>query len=675
MGKKKNKLMVIFIIASILLTFLVLIVFANNKSLFNTSYYLYLGLFILLIIQFFILGNFLIKLFTQIESLSKELQQKNLLLSKVDRFKDQFISSTSQELKLPINNIISAAESVIRKVSPFLLEQSKEDLASIIKTGKGLTYMLDNFVDYVDIKQGNIDLNLEHLEAHEIINYIIELFEPFVADKEIEFENNIEPNEIMVIADQNQLIQIFYNLLGNVCEYIEEGVIFFKAEKVDAKVEISLETTAANILFKYQDYRAGLEQEAEFILNKSDLKQSITQQLISFQEGDLQIKKLANKLLVIVVTLPGSEYNDFYELEEANTQLATLSEISKNEIDREGDLLPQGKYILIVGDQVNKINSLKNILAQENYFIKTVKDKKRALEELNSEVALVILNLFALDEFTLELCQEIRERFRLFELPILVMVSRSSPQNLISGFEVGINDFIKEPFEISELKARVRTLITLKAKVEESIEWEQDFLRAQIKPHFLYNTLDTIAFLCEHNSERARDLILDLANYLRYSFDFESLNRLVSIDKELELVNFYLTIQQARFGDRVKVRYKVEEGLSFGVPPLILQPLVENAVKHGVLKRKEGGSVEINISRREKFFVIKVIDDGIGMTEEELANLLTTESKGRRKIGLENINKRLKKLYNQELKINSSLKQGTTVEFKIPEDKFRREGS
>lgn len=103
------------------------------------------------------------------------------------------------------------------------------------------------------------------------------------------------------------------------------------------------------------------------------------------------------------------------------------------------------------------------------------------------------------------------------------MTSRSNPADLTKGFEVGINDFIKKPFEINELKARVRTLIILKEKVEESVKREQDFLRAQIKPHFIYNTLDTIAYLCHEDARQASDLVLKFASYLRYSFDFESL--------------------------------------------------------------------------------------------------------------------------------------------------------
>ncbi len=660
----------------LLIGFSFLFIFIINDLLYssriiNTGYYFHLGLFVFVLFQSFILSKRFMSAFSRIEFMSEQLKEKNTTLVQMDKFKDEFIASTSKEFKLPLNTIISSAESIIYNYSSFLQDSLIEDLAAIISTGKGLNYMINNFIDYSNIKQGDIDLNKEKLEVYEIIEYTIKFFKPFVGNKDINFYNNIKQKSFIVRADKSRLIQVIYNLLDDVCRFTEKGMIFFSAVKKDDKIEIILEITADNILFRYQNDNSGWNDDRKFILDKIDIKQNVTMKLIKLQGGELKIKKTANKLLSISVILPREEYTDFYELDKDNDQITTANEMEKDIVEPVDRSPQQQKSILIIGNKSSNLSSLKDLLILKNYSIQIIENRKKAVEKLNNNVVMVILNLFALNKSALELCKQIRQRFTIFDLPVLMMVSRSNPEDLIRGFEVGINDFIKKPFEISELKARVRTLITLKERVEESVKREQDFLRAQIKPHFLYNTLNAIAFLCKNNPKQASDLIIDLASYLRYSFDFESLNQIVSIKKELELVDFYVNIQQARFKDKIKVKYNIEEGLVFGVPPLMLQPIVENAIKHGILKREIGGTIEINIKRKEDYFVIRVVDDGVGMTEEELANLFTTSDDNKRKrVGFKNINKRLKKLYNEDLRINSTKGQGTIVEFKIPKNNF-----
>ena len=668
--RKKREGSLLFLIS---LTFLFIIVVNDilySNRLINTGYYLRQGIFIFVLAQSFIVFRRLTEKFIQTESMAQKLQETRARLAKIDKFKEQFIVSTSREIKLPLNNIITAIQSVIVNSEISLQKKTRNKFASIINMGKGLNYILDSFITYGRSKQGQDVTTKENLEVYQTIDYIIEILKPLMANEEIIFKNEIEPRKFMVLASRSQLVQIFYHFLENLSS-LEEKRVTFKANKMGSKIKISLEIKGPNIRFRQQSSKEDSIFEKKFVDGKSDLKENIILQLIKLQGGNLEIKKWPNKLLAISIILPGSEYNSSYDLERVSSEISAASEEIENKKEAK---LPshQCKSILIVSDKDNKINPLKGILKRKDYYIRVIDNKKRIMEELNGDFSLVILDLLVFDKSALELCREIRGQFKLLELPILIMVARSSPENLIKGFELGINDLIKEPFEINELKARVRTLITLKDKVEESIAREQDFLRAQIKPHFLYNTLDTIAYLAKHNPDEAEDLILNLANYLRYSFDFENLNMSVPIKKELELVDFYITIQQKRFGDRVEVVYNIEKGLSFEIPPLILQPIIENSIKHGILKKKKGGTVEINIKSIEEFFVITIIDDGVGMSEEELANLLKEgesynggEKHGRRQVGLDNINQRLKKLHNQKLKIESRKGVGTTVEFKI----------
>ena len=194
-------------------------------------------------------------------------------------------------------------------------------------------------------------------------------------------------------------------------------------------------------------------------------------------------------------------------------------------------------------------------------------------------------------------------------------------------------------------------------------------LQAQIEPHFLFNSLNTITSLCRTNSEKARELLIDFSSYLRKSL--ENHKDFVTVADELEQVKSYLAIEKARFGERIKFTMDIEPGYDqWPIPPLIIQPLVENSVKHGISAKEEGGSVRVVISKHNEKLHIIVQDDGIGMDKKQTKNIfrkssLTNNSPG---IGLQNINKRMEQIYGPQYKLvmNSKQDSGTTVKLMVP---------
>jgi len=195
-------------------------------------------------------------------------------------------------------------------------------------------------------------------------------------------------------------------------------------------------------------------------------------------------------------------------------------------------------------------------------------------------------------------------------------------------------------------------------------ETERSFLRAQIKPHFLYNALDAIANVCEEDGEKASGLIVDLSVYLRRSLEFNGLDKMMSIEKELEFVETYFNIEQARFGQKINLYEEIEISLDNQLPVLILQPIVENAVRHGISKKQQGGSVCIRAKQLAEGILIEVEDDGVGIEEDKLAQLFNDERKDKG-IGLLNIHHRLFSLYGTGLEIRSEVGKGTCVRFMI----------
>jgi len=190
-------------------------------------------------------------------------------------------------------------------------------------------------------------------------------------------------------------------------------------------------------------------------------------------------------------------------------------------------------------------------------------------------------------------------------------------------------------------------------------------LQAQINPHFLFNAINTIVSLTRTKPDEARKLLVHLGNYFRKNFE-QNIDE-VDLFKEIEHINSYLAIEKARFGDKLEVEYHIEENIDCKLPPLILQPLVENAIKHGVLGKLEGGKIEIIARENGIGTELIVRDNGVGIPRDKLNSLLGKRD-AKEGIGLKNVNERLVNKYGSEygLRIESEFNKGTTVSMVIP---------
>ncbi|WP_353096445.1 sensor histidine kinase [Tissierella praeacuta] len=190
-------------------------------------------------------------------------------------------------------------------------------------------------------------------------------------------------------------------------------------------------------------------------------------------------------------------------------------------------------------------------------------------------------------------------------------------------------------------------------------------LQAQINPHFLFNAINTIASLTRTQPEDARRLLAHLGNYFRNNLQQET--EAVNLYREIEHINSYIEIEKARFGDKLEIVYDIPKDIDCKLPPLLLQPIVENAIKHGVLGKIEGGKVEIIAKDNDIETKLIVRDDGVGISKECL-DCLFEESCSKERIGIINVNERLKNKYGKEygLIIESEINRGTTVTMVIP---------
>ncbi len=184
---------------------------------------------------------------------------------------------------------------------------------------------------------------------------------------------------------------------------------------------------------------------------------------------------------------------------------------------------------------------------------------------------------------------------------------------------------------------------------------------SQINPHFIYNTLSTIAAMCDLSPKQAKCLTIDFSQYLRRNINSLSSEALISFEQEMEHVECYLKIEKARFRERLNVIYSIQCE-DFSVPPLTVQPIVENAIKHGITKKAEGGTIKICTYKEEALYVIEIIDDGVGFDAE------STEMH----VGLENVRSRVAATCRGDLTVKSTLGVGTRVRIEIPKKKGKR---
>ena len=203
---------------------------------------------------------------------------------------------------------------------------------------------------------------------------------------------------------------------------------------------------------------------------------------------------------------------------------------------------------------------------------------------------------------------------------------------------------------------------------------ELNFLQSQINPHFLFNTMNSIAVLAEIEEAPQTKLMLEsMASMLRYNL--KKLNENVTLEEECEIVRNYLYIQRTRFGNRIECKMNIDESiLKYKVPSMILQPFVENAIIHGLEPKEGNGVLEVGISDQNEHIEITIADNGIGMSGEKLINLINngneSDINSKSGIGVSNVVRRLQITYGRNVvEIRSELNRGTTVKMMLDKSK------
>ncbi|MGM2630391.1 MULTISPECIES: hybrid sensor histidine kinase/response regulator [Bacillus cereus group] len=578
--------------------------------------------------------------------------------------KDRFLANTAHELRNPLHGMINIAQSVIDEEKS-IKENNKQHLKLLMTIGRRMSYLLNDLIDVTRMEQKEIAIHKRPVDLQPIITMIIDMQKFISEEKKLQIIANVPERFPFVFADQNRLIQILFNLLHNAVKFTDEGVITIDVEErnnyavihvTDTGIGIDKETQK-RIFLPYEQGNSSYDESSGFGLGLS-----ICKQLVEMHGGTLSVTSVLHKGSRFTFTLPLAENEEVPIVSKETIEKV----IELNPIETKNHRVSNRIRILAVDDDPINLKVLKSILPQDEYELETVMTGREVLERLNMEWDIILVDVMMPKMSGYELTKMIREQYSISEVPIILLTARSQPEDIYTGFLSGANDYIVKPVDALELKVRIDALTELRKSIHERVRIEGAWLQAQIQPHFLFNTLNTIAALSEIDIVRMEKLIVEFGTYLRASFGEEVLAESIPIQQELDLLQSYLYIEKERFGKRIQSVLEVEDEIECLVPPFSIQTLVENAVRHGILKKAVGGSIHIKVESENGFINISIADDGVGMTEEKVKEILVKKPNQKQGIGLLNTDARLKRLYGTGLEIKSELGKGTVVSFQVP---------
>lgn len=598
----------------------------------------------------------------------RENEVLSLKLLRMNRLKDEFIAKTSHEFKTPLNSMINICQTLLARKSKRTVEEEKENLQLVIRMGYRLSSLVNDILDLEKMKQGMLQIQAVPVDTHSAMSTEMGFYRLLSKNKHVRIVNRVPSGLPLVLADENRFRQIMTNLVDNAIKYTPQGQITLSAERLNQeKVKITVADTGVGIP---KAVRQSIFESFQQAKNHKDdgagLGLSIVRQLVQLQNGEIWVESEEGKGSAFHFTLPVAKDDSLPDDKENMPQQQAVRSLPDVSISTPYySKKMDAPTVLIVDDNIESLKILADMLEGVPYQVIAAKSGKEALVVASrSKLDLVILDLMMPDMTGFEVSMKIRERFSMVELPVLIITAAIIDHDKYKAFHAGANDILQKPYNYTEFAARVKNLIMMKDTAAQATNMEMAFLQSQIKPHFLFNVLNTIIALSHLDIEKAREVTADFTNYLRMSFDFQNTSGMSSFKHELSIVNSYLSIEKTRFGDRLNVIYDIDEDIDFTIPPLMIQPLVENAVHHGISKKRGGGWIKLTAKKEsENRYYIKVEDNGIGMPPIKQHDIFSSHFT--HSVGMKNINRRLKHFCGSELNIESAPDSGTAVSMVI----------
>ncbi|MGE5703296.1 MAG: ATP-binding protein [Clostridia bacterium] len=596
--------------------------------------------------------------YNQINDLSEQLQ-------KWDQFKDTFLLRTSFGIRSPLQAIRHISQSLLQGTGGKLVSTHREDLSVVYHTAKKLDFLVKDIVAYGQIRMGSLQVGRKPVDLVRVVNVLMDIVPFLNPGKNVQIISTIPADTYVVLTDEQRLEQILFHLLSNALAHTEQGQITISCQSDEQYAFVTIKDTG----FGMEQGTIQLLSDDSFsaqrmTMSESELGLSIAKHLVDQLGGKIKVETEPAQGTSITVSLPLASL-----IKGAQHAFSQVAATTTHQTSQPKET--NSTHILIVDDQYSTRKALVSLLEPEGYSVSAAASGQEAMAIMSGmrglDLCIVASTLPTMSGF--ELCQAIRQEHSPFDLPVLLLLTGWNRNNIELASASGANDYLGGSYDKTELLGKVNTLVQLKRSVTSLVQTELDMLRAQIKPHFLFNAINTIIWVSKQDIGQTRQLLRDLSDFLRGSFDFESRASLVPFHSELELTKAYLALEQARFGDRLRVSYQLET-TDFALPPLVIQPLVENAIRHGLMNTLDGGEVSITTRNGPGCVEILIADDGTGISQAQIDSIHLPDPKvlhaSGTGIGLKNTNRRLLKQFGTSLHVKRRENGGTEVKITIP---------
>ncbi|MDJ0837241.1 MAG: ATP-binding protein [Acidobacteriota bacterium] len=390
-------------------------------------------------------------------------------LRRLDQSKNEFLANTSHELRTPLNGIIGLAEGMLAHSGRVLSPRVRDNLTTIMQSGRRLTTLVNDILDFAKLKQRHFSINLRPVDARAAVNNALSLVENLAADKGLELINRVPANFPPVTADPNRLQQVLHNLIGNAVKFTDEGRITITAEQIDDRAMITVADTGPGIPESQQQrIFQSFEQVEESDTRTrggTGLGLAICKQLVELHGGRLEVQSKPGEGAAFSFTLATADGNETPLTEDAplthRVPAARASDDILPHASEQPDEPPvahsgAGFHLLIVDDDPVNRQVLREYLLPCGYHLSEAADGFSALTMLEDHgVDLILLDIMMPKMSGYQVCSELRKRYARHELPVIFLSARNQVPDLTAGFAAGGNDYISKPVTRGELLSRL----------------------------------------------------------------------------------------------------------------------------------------------------------------------------------------------------------------------------
>lgn len=395
------------------------------------------------------------------------IQQQNSDLQQTDKLKDAFLATTSHELRTPLHGMLGISETLMSGAYGHLTIAQQHQLSIIINSGQRLSHLVDDLLDYHKMRYGNLYLNKNAVDISAAIHLVLELSNHLLEDKPLRIINQTPEKLPLVVADEQRLEQVLYNLIGNAIKYTNEGKIVISCKEMDGRIQVQVVDTGQGLeIAQLESLFEPLSQPSEGVSHSQQgagLGLSISRQLIELMGGTLLVSSQPQLGTTFSFSLPlATEIEKQGHHFNLPTPHFTAPDALKH-IVFTADLLPENpdaSLLIVADDDAINLQVLVSFLRLDGYRVKTARNGQETLDLIAQEKpALLLLDVMMPGMSGYQVSQTLRKQYSLSQLPIIMLTALSQSQDRVRGFEAGASDYVNKPFNQHELSARINAHI------------------------------------------------------------------------------------------------------------------------------------------------------------------------------------------------------------------------